>query len=121
MNTKYKTLRRVALVILAVAVIGAVVIVKRRSAQASAAREVCIENLKQLAIARDKWASEHKERAGQPIGIREINQIIPYRKAGDGWEGMMPRCPANGAYLIEADGTPTCSHGSDLGHKLEGR
>ena len=47
-----------------------------------------------------------------------MNQIIPYRKAGDGWEGTMPRCPANGAYLIEADGTPTCSH---LGHKLEGR
>ena len=121
MTRRTKVLTGVTIGVLALAGIAASVIATQRKAQATADREACIENLRQLDAAREKWASEHKDRAGQPIGGREVNEIIGYRKPGDGWEGTMPRCPCNGAYWIDANGLPICSLGPSLGHKLEGR
>ena len=121
MTRRMRLLSGIAIGVLVLAGIAASVIATQSRTQTAADREACIENLRQLDAAREKWASEHKDRARQPIGEREVNEIIGYRKPGDGWEGTMPRCPCNGVYWIDANGLPTCSLGSSMGHKLEGR
>jgi hypothetical protein len=102
--------------LLAVVAIAAIFIVREQQATAAAHKEVCIANLRKLERARQKWAADHQNRAGQPIGLREVNEIIHSIEGGD---GFMPRCPDNGTYWIEPDGTPTCTWGESRGHKLD--
>lgn len=115
LKTRPKTLTLVVVGLLTIAVIDAVVIVKVRAARAATARAVCIENLKQLDTAREKWDNENKA----------INEFLRSRRRFDLFDfrlaGTMPRCPANGVYSIKENGTPICSHGPSMGHKLEGR
>jgi hypothetical protein len=106
----------VVLGLLAIVVAAKLSAIHAQMAQDARDRRACIHNLQAIDAARAKWASEHLESAGRPIGAQEVNEIIRHLK-----DERMPRCPANGTYWIDEAGRPTCSCEASLGHKLEGR
>ena len=75
-------------------------------ARATAQQNACINNLRQLAAAKNEWALE-KSKTTTDVPTKE--DLLPYLRA---W----PVCPAGGTYIIGAVGEPpTCSI---PGHKL---
>jgi competence protein ComGC len=80
---------------------------ERRTVQ----REACIEQLRQIGAAKDRWATENHKSAGAAV---TASDLVKYLK-----HGQMPVCPAGGEYTINPVGTaPSCSLGARLGHKL---
>ncbi|HEX4645606.1 MAG TPA: DUF4190 domain-containing protein [Verrucomicrobiae bacterium] len=73
-----------------------------------AMRNACINNLREIDAAKQKWAVEKQK---QTTDIPTENDLAPYLPHG------MPKCPAQGDYKINAVGvSPTCTVAN---HQLE--
>jgi hypothetical protein len=69
---------------------------------ATAQRNACINNLRQIDAAKNQWALENSKTTAD---VPSLNDITPYLK-----DGIFPACPAGGLYSINACGEqPTCS------------
>jgi len=69
----------------------------------------CINNLRQINIAKETWALMNNKKDGDPVVVAEINEFIK----------KPPRCPLNGTYTYGAIGEdPTCTFGPTEGHVL---
>jgi hypothetical protein len=68
----------------------------------SKARDICINNLRQIDAAKNQWALENNKAVGAiPAG----EDLLPYFP-----NGIFPVCPSGGTYTIGAVGElPTCS------------
>jgi len=65
-------------------------------------QNVCINNLRQIDVAKQQWALE-KSKAATDVPTGE--ELLPYLK-----DGVFPSCPAGGLYSINAVGeVPTCT------------
>ncbi len=74
-------------------------------------REACVEQLRQISAAKDRWAKETQKPAGAVVPPAELARLLK--------RGVLPVCPADGAYSINPIGTaPTCSLGATAGHTL---
>jgi prepilin-type N-terminal cleavage/methylation domain-containing protein len=79
-------------------------------ARATSQKTRCIDNLRQIAGAKDQWAVENYANNGDTIP-GGATAIAPFFKRG------FPECPANGNYLIDVVGVdPSCSVGG--GHTI---
>jgi hypothetical protein len=79
---------------------------------AAAARDTCINHLRQIDGAKQQWALENNKRAS---AIPTAQDIAPYIKLDA--DGNIPGCPAGGTYSINAvSENPTCSIS---GHALQ--
>ena len=66
------------------------------------ARDLCLQNLRAIDAAKQLWALEYKKDTKDTPTEKDL---LPYLKGG-----VMPLCPAGGAYLIGAmDEPPICS------------
>jgi TolA-binding protein len=73
-----------------------------QQADAEAARNQCINNLRQIDAAKNEWALESNKTAG---AIPTEQDLLPYIV-----NGIFPVCPSGGTYTIGAIGVPpTCS------------
>lgn len=74
-------------------------------ADAEAARNACINDLRQVDAAKQQWALEHNKRA---TAVPTVQDIAPYIKLDA--NGNIPGCPAGGTYTLNAVGElPQCS------------
>jgi hypothetical protein len=102
----------VALVPLAVvpAMLAAIAIPNFVKARSTAQQNACINNLRQIDVAKEMWALENKKAAGDTPTWADLK---PYLGRG---QGQINTCPAGGTYTINAVGkVPTCSQ---PGHTL---
>ena len=82
------------------AMLSAIAIPNFVKARTTAQENACINNLRQLAAAKNEWALEKKK---QPTDVPTQEDLLPYLHA---W----PTCPAGGTYIIGPVGeTPKCS------------
>jgi hypothetical protein len=74
-------------------------------AKAKAQNISCINNLKQIDLAKRMWATDnHKNGTDTPTE----QDLLPY--LGRGPSGQFPKCPQDGTYTIGSVGEkPTCS------------
>jgi chromosome segregation ATPase len=73
-----------------------------QQADAAAARNQCINNLRQIDSAKNEWALENGKTAG---AIPTAQDLLPYIVGG-----AFPVCPSGGTYTIGAVGdSPACS------------
>jgi septal ring factor EnvC (AmiA/AmiB activator) len=76
--------------------------VRTQAQIATAQRNACINNLRQIDAAKQQWALENNKTA---TDIPSEADITPFLK-----NNILPTCPAGGIYLINAVGVaPTCS------------
>jgi prepilin-type N-terminal cleavage/methylation domain-containing protein len=95
------TLIEIMIVIAIIGLLAAVAIPNFVKARKTAQKNACIENLKQIDGAKERWALENKKSSGSAIVESEVNAYI---KAG------APICPAGGTYTYgTVDASPTCS------------
>jgi hypothetical protein len=72
---------------------------------AAAARNACINHLRQIDAAKNEWALENNKTVG---AVPTAQDIAPYIKLDA--DGNIPGCPSGGTYTIGAVGVnPTCS------------
>jgi hypothetical protein len=73
-------------------------------------KPACINNLRQIAAAKQEWALENGKTNGSVV---MENEITPYLK---GWSRTnFPECPSGGTYTIGKIGeNPTCSLGTTV-------
>jgi len=82
-----------------------------RPARATAQKNACIANLKQLDGAKAQWATVNKLGAS---ATPQFSDLADFLKGG-----LLPPCPGGGTYTLGAvNEPPRCSH-ADKGHKLE--
>jgi hypothetical protein len=79
----------------------------------------CINNLRQIDIAKNQWALEHNAKSNDVVTINDIRPYIerernnPYIKLDA--KGNLPKCPSGGIYTIGKIGEPpTCSLGTNV-------
>jgi hypothetical protein len=74
------------------------------------AENACVNNLRQIEAAKQKWAVENGKTNGSVV---TENEIIPYLQ---GWTRTnFPECPSGGTYTIGKIGeNPTCSLGTNV-------
>ncbi|HUZ07403.1 MAG TPA: hypothetical protein VMV89_07925 [Candidatus Paceibacterota bacterium] len=73
-----------------------------QQADAEAARNQCINNLRQIDAAKDEWALENNKSADAVPTAQDLLPYIP--------NNIFPVCPSGGTYTIGAVGVPpTCS------------
>ena len=79
-----------------------------QQSDAEAARNTCINHLRQIDAAKNEWALENNKTTG---AIPTAQDIAPYIKLDA--NGNIPSCPSGGTYTIGAVGeSPSCSiHG----------
>jgi len=89
----------------AVAIGAAMVLPALAKAKAKAQNISCINNLKQIDLAKRMWATDnHKNGTDTPTE----QDLLPYLGRGPG--GQFPKCPQDGTYTIGSVGEkPTCS------------
>jgi hypothetical protein len=62
----------------------------------------CINNLRQIDVAKNQWALEHQKPAYTLVAAPDITPYLPAK--------ALPACPAGGAYTLNGIGVlPTCS------------
>jgi hypothetical protein len=72
------------------------------ASEAESERNACINNLRQIYIAKQQWALENNK---TDDSIPTAQDLLPYFK-----DGIFPVCPSGGTYTIGAVGVPpTCS------------
>jgi prepilin-type N-terminal cleavage/methylation domain-containing protein len=101
------TLVEIMIVIAIIGLLAAIAIPNFVKSRATAQRNGCIQNLKQIDGAKERWALETKKSSGAAVVDTEIDSYI---------KGGAPKCPAGGTYTYGAvDTNPTCSI---AGHSL---
>lgn len=75
-------------------------------------RDNCLNEIKQLNMAKEQWALEHKKTSKD---VPSVSDITPYIKVGP--DGGLPPCPAGGTYTLNEVGkSATCSIPSHAPH-----
>jgi hypothetical protein len=75
------------------------------------AENACVNNLRQIQIASEEFASEHNVTNGTPIDFP--SDLTPYIKTNTAWKNYA--CPADGVYSIKKVGDkPICSLGTTV-------
>jgi prepilin-type N-terminal cleavage/methylation domain-containing protein len=101
------TLIEIMIVIAIIGLLAAVAIPNLVKSRATAQRNACIRNLKEIDGAKEQWALETKKSAGSATVDSSVNEYI---KAG------APSCPGGGTYTYNSlDREPTCTQ---AGHTL---
>jgi len=98
------TLVEIMIVVAIIALLAAIAIPNFVRARVSAQTDACINNLRQLDGATQRWALENNKSASSAV---TSGNILPYlgHAAGD-W----PVCPAGGTYSVTTvNAPPTCS------------
>ncbi|MCD6051203.1 MAG: hypothetical protein K0Q55_2606 [Verrucomicrobia bacterium] len=97
-----------------VAVIGlmaAIIIPNVREARATAAKNACVANLKQISGLQRSWSLENKKGLDDLVDIKTASMYLK--------DGVMPTCPAGGSYqVLRVKDKPTCTLAHTLGHSL---
>lgn len=93
----------VALIVLVAALVGGVMyLAANRRPAIGPAGNSCVNNLRQIAGAKEQWALEHKHTNGTLV---PIPRLVPYLKGN-----ALPPCPQGGLYTVGKVGEPpTCS------------
>jgi len=104
------TLVEIMIVMALIGLLAALAVPNFLRARASARKNTCINNLRQLDSAKHQWAQEHQK---ADTDIPSSDDLKVYIK-----NEVYPSCPAGGVYTIGALTTdPTCSK-SDIAHVL---
>ena len=80
----------------------------------------CINNLRELDAAKEKWVLEHNAKTNDLVTLDDIKRYLPPYGEPNGYikldaKGNLPRCPAGGVYSIGKVGEfPTCSIGTTV-------
>ncbi|MEN9575191.1 MAG: hypothetical protein RL514_3046 [Verrucomicrobiota bacterium] len=108
------TLVEIMIVVAIIGLLAAIAIPNFVKARASAQKNACIANLKQIDGAIQQWALENKKVAADTYAMTDAT-LLAYMKGS-----LMPTCPASGsAYIAGANvsASPTCTN-SGVGHTL---
>jgi prepilin-type N-terminal cleavage/methylation domain-containing protein len=107
------TLVEIMIVVAIIGLLAAIAIPNFVKARATAQKNACIANMKQIEGAVQQWALEQKKVATSLWTITEVT-LLPFMKGS-----LMPTCPATGSAYVGSTvaGNPTCSN-SALGHTL---
>lgn len=100
------TLVEIMIVVAIIALLATIAIPNFIEARDKSHATACINNLQHLDDAANQWALERGKQTGDAIDL-EVD-LAPYIKLNA--NGKIPKCPANGTYVLDAVGdTPTCS------------
>ncbi len=107
------TLVEIMIVVAIIGLLAAIAIPNFVTARATAQKNACIANMKQIEGAVQQWALEQKKVATSLWTITEVT-LLPFMKGS-----LMPTCPATGSAYVGSTvaGNPTCSNAA-LGHTL---
>ncbi len=107
------TLVEIMIVVAIIGLLAAIAIPNFVKARATAQKNACIANLKQIDGAVQQWALENKKAATDTYALTDTT-VLAYLKGS-----TLPACPGGGAYTEGANvsGSPTCSL-SASGHTL---
>ena len=95
------TLVEIMIVVAIIGLLAAIAIPNFVKARTTAQTNACINNLRQIDGAKEQWALEKKK---NDLDACTSADVAPYIKGN-----AMPKCPASGAYAVNAIGTnPTC-------------
>jgi hypothetical protein len=93
----------IALAILVIPLMLAVAVPNFAKARASAMKNVCVNQLREIDAAKEQWALEKTK---EPSDLPQANELLPYLRG----RAALPSCPAGGSYSINSvDTLPTCS------------
>ena len=99
------TLTEIMLVLLIIGMIASIAMPSFLQSRRDARRNVCINNLRLIAAAKEQAALEN---GYAETYLPTQTELLPYIKGN-----VMPVCPGNGAYTINAVNTaPVCSNSS---------
>lgn len=103
------TLVEIMIVVAIIGLLAAIAIPNFVKARATAQKNSCINNLRQIDGAKEQWALEKRVSTGANIVEDEVNEYLKGEQE--------PICPAGGDYTYNVVGTnPTCSNTN--GHTL---
>ncbi len=107
------TLVEIMIVVAIIGLLAAIAIPNFVKARATAQKNACIANLKQIDGAVQQWALENKKAATDTYALTDTT-FLAYLKGS-----LLPACPGGGAYsaATTVSGSPTCSLSAD-GHTL---
>jgi prepilin-type N-terminal cleavage/methylation domain-containing protein len=99
------TLVEIMIVVAIIGLLAAIAIPNFVKARATAQKNGCINNLRQIDGAKQQWALENNKSAGATVSS---GSITPY--LGRGTTGQWPTCPGGGSYTVGSlSVAPTCS------------
>jgi len=105
------TLVEIMIVVAIIGLLAAIAIPNFVKARATAQKNACIANLRQLDGAKEQWALETKKTNGDTTDTTAVNAYLK--------NSLAPECPGNGTYTYGNVGvSPVCSLGSTAGHTL---
>ena len=107
------TLVEIMIVVAIIGLLAAIAIPNFVKARATAQKNACIANLKQIDGAVQQWALEQKKVATDTYALTDTT-LLSYMKGS-----LLPGCPGGGTYSAgtTVSGAPTCSQ-SGVGHTL---
>jgi len=91
------TLVEIMIVVAIIGLLAAIAIPNFVKARATAQRNACINNLRQIDGAKEQWALETKQKSGTASDDAAVNQYI---------KGGAPSCPGGGKYTYQPVDTP---------------
>jgi prepilin-type N-terminal cleavage/methylation domain-containing protein len=100
-NSKGFTLVEIMIVVAIIGLLAAIAVPNFTQARTNARISACVNNLRLIDGAKQQWALENnQEETAEPAE----DDVTPYLKGG-----VMPACPAGGAYALNAvNADPTC-------------
>ena len=107
------TLVEIMIVVAIIGLLAAIAIPNFVKARATAQKNACIANLKQIDGAVQQWALENKKVATDTYAVTDAT-LLAYMKGS-----VLPSCPGGGSYSAGAtvSAAPVCSQ-SGIGHTL---
>lgn len=107
------TLVEIMIVVAIIGLLAAIAIPNFVKARATAQKNACIANLKQIDGAVQQWALENKKVATDTYAVTDAT-LLAYMKGS-----VLPACPGGGTYSAGAtvSAAPACSQ-SGVGHTL---
>jgi len=109
------TIIEIMIVLLIIGALAAIAIPNYLKTGKYSTKTICINNLKQIDSAIDRWALDYNIEKGTIPTKEQEEEIYSYVKDGK------PKCPSKGEYTIDAVGSEPqvhCSHEEDEDHKL---
>jgi prepilin-type N-terminal cleavage/methylation domain-containing protein len=96
------TLVEIMIVVAIIGLLAAIAIPNFVKARATAQKNACINNLRQIDGAKEQWALENRKSTGDTIDQAQVDEYLKGQTT--------PICPANGTYTYGTVGTnPICS------------